>query len=50
MKEVHPGSWMNDHMNAHSFFVNAQGELISSRPALISVPQLENTRQLELSL
>jgi len=50
MKEVHPGSWMSDHMNAHDFFVNAQGELMSSnRPAIISVPQLDY-QQLELSL
>ena len=50
MKEVHPGSWMSDHMSAHDFFVNAQGELMSSnRPAIISVPQLDY-QQLELSL
>jgi hypothetical protein len=36
-------------MSAHSFFVNAQGELITQRkPAIISAPQL--TQQLELSL
>jgi len=51
MKEVHPGSWMSDHMNAHDFFVNAQGELISNnRPAIVSVPQVERYQQLELSL
>jgi hypothetical protein len=49
LKETHPVNWMTDHMSAHSFFVNAQGELITQRkPAIISVPQL--TQQLELSL
>ena len=49
LKETHPINWMTDHMSAHSFFVNAQGELITQRkPAIISVPQL--TQQLELSL
>jgi len=48
MKELHPATWMNDHMSAHDFFVNAQGELVASqRPAIISVPEY---RQLELSL
>lgn len=51
MKEVHPGSWMSDHMNAHSFFVNAQGELVTgkSKPAIITV-QEQRYQQLELSL
>jgi hypothetical protein len=49
LKETHPVNWMTDHMSAHSFFVNAQGELITQRkPAIINVPQL--TQQLELSL
>jgi hypothetical protein len=49
LKETHPVNWMTDHMSAHSFFVNAQGELITQRkPAVIAVPQL--TQQLELSL
>lgn len=51
MKDVHPGSWMSDHMSAHSFFVNAQGELITgnNKPAIISVAQVDY-QQLELSL
>lgn len=51
MKDVHPGSWMSDHMSAHSFFVNAQGELVTgnSKPATISVSPV-NYQQLELSL
>ena len=49
LKETHPVNWMTDHMSAHSFFVNAQGELVAQRkPAIISAPQL--TQQLELSL
>jgi len=50
MKETHPVNWMSDHMNAHSFFVNAQGELVAKRkPAIISAPQLAY-QQLQLSL
>jgi hypothetical protein len=51
MKEVHPGSWMSDHMDAHSFFVNAQGELITGnvKPAIVTV-QESHYKQLELSL
>lgn len=50
LKETHPVNWMTDHMSAHSFFVNAQGELIAKRkPAIISAPQLAY-QQLELSL
>lgn len=49
LKETHPVNWMTDHMSAHSFFVNAQGELVTQRkPAVIAVPQL--SQQLELSL
>jgi len=50
MKELHPATWMNDHMSAHSFFVNAQGELVTKKTtAIISAPQLAY-QQLELSL
>ena len=27
MKEIHPTLWMDNHIDAHSFFVNARGEL-----------------------
>jgi len=30
MKEVHPSLWMKNHINAHSFFVNEGGILVSS--------------------
>ena len=50
MKELHPATWMSDHMSAHDFFVNAQGELVTKRTtAIISAPQLAY-QQLELSL
>lgn len=50
LKETHPVNWMSDHMNAHDFFVNAHGELVSQRkPAIISASQLAY-QQLELSL
>ena len=50
MKETHPVNWMSDHISAHSFFVNAHGELIAEqKPVTIIVPQVEY-RQLELSL
>ena len=28
MKELHPSNWMNQHMKAHQFFVNASGVLV----------------------
>lgn len=50
MKETHPVNWMSDHISAHSFFVNAQGELVTKKTtATISAPQLAY-QQLELSL
>jgi Domain of unknown function (DUF932) len=48
MKETHPVNWMSDHISAHSFFVNAYGELVAQqKPANIIVQEY---RQLELSL
>jgi hypothetical protein len=48
MKETHPVNWMTDHISAHSFFVNAHGELVAQqKPANIIVQEY---RQLELSL
>jgi hypothetical protein len=50
MKETHPVNWMSDHISAHSFFVNVQGELVAKqKPATIIVPQV-NYQQLQLSL
>jgi hypothetical protein len=48
MKETHPVNWMSDHISAHSFFVNVQGELVAKqKPANVIV---QAYRQLELSL
>ena len=44
MKEVHPALWMENHMEAHSFFVNEAGILVTpgfNAPALQPVNQLE---------
>ena len=30
MKEIHPSLWMNNHIDAHNFFVNAAGEIKST--------------------
>ena len=53
MKELHPSLWMNNHMKAHSFFVNASG-ILSTSPAIIvdNIPQMEESMftQLELQL
>jgi hypothetical protein len=42
MKEVHPSLWMRNHINAHSFFVNASGINVST-PVVEEIPftQLE---------
>jgi len=42
MKEVHPSLWMNNHIDAHSFFVEASG-MVSTRQELIlpAINQLE---------
>ena len=46
MKEAHPGMWMQNHMDAHKFFVNESGLLVS--PMNIHVPTEGELRQLEL--
>ena len=46
MKEVHPSLWMRNHINAHSFFVNAAGILVS--PTTIEVPEPGMLQQLEM--
>ncbi len=38
MKEVHPSLWMRNHINAHSFFVNESGVLVSSMNKEIETP------------
>lgn len=45
MKEVHPSLWMENHMNAHSFFVNEAGILVTPG---FNAPELQPVNQLEL--
>jgi hypothetical protein len=51
MKELHPSLWMNNHMKAHSFFVNASG-ILSTSPAIIveNIPQMEESMFTQLEL
>lgn len=42
MKELHPSLWMNNHMKAHSFFVNASGILSTSSSIIV-----DNNQQIE---
>ena len=46
MKELHPALWMQSHMKAHSFFVNASGLLVPKSE--INVPEPGQLAQLEL--
>ena len=46
MKEVHPSFWMRNHINAHTFFVNAAGIMVT--PTEIEVPTAGQLEQLEL--
>jgi len=46
MKEAHPGMWMQNHMDAHKFFVNESGILVS--PMTIDVPTEGELQQLNL--
>lgn len=36
MKETHPLNWMSDHISAHSFFVNVNGELVDSAAKIVT--------------
>ena len=46
MKESHPSLWMDKHMDAHKFFVNESGILVS--PITIDVPAEGELKQLNL--
>lgn len=46
MKEVHPSLWMRNHINAHSFFVNAAGIMVNRTE--IQVTEATMLQQLEL--
>ena len=38
MKDIHPSLWMENHMNAHRFFTNAAGILVSLQEEINSFP------------
>lgn len=44
---IHPSRWMEDHLEAHDFFVNVMGELKSYAPNDIPI-RIEDKRQLRL--
>lgn len=48
MKEVHPSLWMNNHIEAHDFFVNASGELRSAGIMTQSASPAPEKRQLTI--
>lgn len=48
MKEVHPSLWMRNHINAHSFFVNASGIIVSPTQISVEVPEPGALEQLEM--
>jgi hypothetical protein len=43
MKEVHPRLWMDNHISAHTFFVNEMGELVEPliKRDVIDTPHLQ---------
>ena len=46
MKNIHPTIWMENHMNAHKFFVNEAGILVNS----LSVPKDSDISEFQLSM
>lgn len=48
MKEVHPSLWMDSHIQAHNFFVNESGILVSPMNEIFEAPEEEMFQQLEL--
>lgn len=51
MKELHPSNWMNQHMKAHQFFVNASGILSTSSDIIVgNAPQFEELPFTQLEL
>lgn len=48
MKEVHPTLWMKNHIDAHNFFVNESGIIVSSLNKEIIPVEQSNFTQLEL--
>jgi hypothetical protein len=47
MKEVHPSLWMRNHINAHAFFVNESGIMVTPTE-IQAVPTIMQLEQLEL--
>ncbi len=48
MKQIHPSNWMNNHIKAHSFFVNESGIMVSSMNNEIVVEEPSSLVQLEM--
>lgn len=48
MKEIHPSMWMNNHIDAHSFFVNESG-ILTPNVTNISSQEESMFKQLELN-
>jgi len=48
MRETHPRFWINDHMSAHSFFVNEAGIMVTSKEITVEVPEPGALEQLQL--
>jgi len=46
MKETHPLDWMDNHMKAHSFFVNESGIIVPNM--IVNVPNEGELKQLEI--
>lgn len=48
MKETHPRFWINDHMQAHKFFVNEAGIMVNSKEIIVEVSEPGALEQLQL--
>lgn len=48
MKELHPMTWMNNHIKAHSFFVNETGVIVNSPAIVVYNDEELMFRQMEL--
>lgn len=48
MRETHPRFWINDHMQAHKFFVNEAGIMVTSKEITVEIPEPGALEQLQL--
>jgi len=48
MKGIHPSLWMNDHLDAHNFFINQAGILIENKQPIINLDSYVAPNQLTL--